>query len=220
MGAVATASGVTVLFAKLLAQPGVVEHMALGSRFGFLAFHGGALEKMTDVIAADAAERAGASLYTVALPAGLWWHIPSTEVRPEASPALAAFLDHVDVAVAVHGYGRDGLWTSLLAGGTNRALAAHLASHLEPCLPDHEVVTDIERIPVRLRGRHPRNPVNLPRDGGVQLELPPRVRGLSPKSLPDHTERLVTGLARAAAAWIGSAHGPADLRGGAAGRVL
>lgn len=209
-----------MLFAALLAHPGVAESLQLGSRFGFLAFHGGALEKMTDVIAARAAERSGASLYTVALPPDLWWHVPSTEVRPESSPALATFLDHVDVAVALHGYGRDGLWTSVLAGGSNRPLAHHVAEHVGPHLPDHEVVTDLERIPARLRGLHPRNPVNRPRHGGVQLELPPRVRGLSPRSEPDHVDRLVAGLASAAAAWKGSGHGPAHLRGGTAGRDL
>ena len=34
-----------------------------------------------------------------------------------------AFLDHVDVVVTVHGYGRDGMFTSLLLGGRNRGLA-------------------------------------------------------------------------------------------------
>ena len=59
-----------------------------------------------------------------------------------------------------------------------------------------------------LRGLHPDNPVNLPRGGGVQLELPPRVRGTSPRSgLPDAdgitpaTPALIDGLAAAARAW-------------------
>ena len=50
--------------------------------------------------------------------------------------------------------------------------------------PDYEVVTELDRIPVELRGLSARNPVNLPRNRGVQLELPPRVRGLSPLSPP------------------------------------
>ena len=51
----------------------------------------------------------------------------------------------------------------------------------------------------------PSNPVNLPPGGGVQLELPPRVRGTSPlwwdwegPGLTPHTEPLVEGLAAAA----------------------
>ena len=37
---------------------------------------------------------------------------------------LAEFIDHVDVAVAVHGYGAEGYWTTLLLGGRNRRLGA------------------------------------------------------------------------------------------------
>ncbi|HEX2575545.1 MAG TPA: poly-gamma-glutamate hydrolase family protein, partial [Aquihabitans sp.] len=124
------------------------------------------------------------------------------------SPALAAFLAHVEVAVAVHGYGRRGMWTSLLLGGTNRALAAHLADHLAPVLPGYELVTDLDAMPDGLRGVHPRNPVNLPSAGGVQLELPPRVRGRAPTSPPPGpdglsppTAALIDGLAAAARAW-------------------
>ena len=199
-------------FAELLAHPGVEEEFSLGSRVGVMAFHGGSLERMTDVIAAEVAARAGASAYLVRLPEGFRWHIPSTKVRPDASPALRAFLDHVEVAIAVHGYGRAGFWTSLLAGGGNRHLALHVSTHLVRHLPDYEVVTDLERIPIRLRGLHPGNPVNGPRGKGVQLELPPRVRGLSPKSRPEHTEGLIAGLAAATASWLRSPeHGPAHL---------
>lgn len=195
-------------FAELLATAGVEEAVELGSPFGFLAFHGGSLERMTDVVACEAAARSGASVYAVVQPANHRWHLPSTEVTPEASPALASFLDHVEVAVAVHGYGRHGLWTSLLLGGTNRRLAKHVGRCLAEGLPDHEVVDDLEAIPIDLRGVHPRNPVNLPRGGGVQLELPPRVRGLTPHwagwegpGLCPPTETLVSALAEAARSW-------------------
>ena len=50
-------------FAELLAQPGVEEVCELRSQFGFMAFHGGALEAMTDVIARAAADASGASYY-------------------------------------------------------------------------------------------------------------------------------------------------------------
>ena len=168
------------MFADLLAQPGVVEVLDLRSRFGFMAFHGGSLEQMTDEIAAEAAERAGASLYTVAQPPDLHWHIPSRLVTADASPRLAAFLDHVDVTVAVHGYGREGRWTDILVGGGNRDLATALGTAIAAALPDYTVVDDLHRVPAELRGLHPDNPVNRVRHGGVQLELPPRVRGLGP----------------------------------------
>jgi phage replication-related protein YjqB (UPF0714/DUF867 family) len=193
------------IFADLLATPGVTEVLELRSRVGFLAFHGGSLERQTDVIAVDAAARAGASVYAVVQPPDVRWHIPSTSVTPEESEALRSFVDHVDVAIAVHGYGRDGLWTTLLLGGSNRALATHLSAHLSGALPDYEIVDDLDAVPVDLRGVHPRNPVNLPRLGGVQLELPPRVRGTTPHwegwEGPGHCppmEALVAALAEAA----------------------
>lgn len=168
------------MFAELLAHPGVVERAALGSRFGIMAFHGGSLERHTDVIALAAAQIAGASSYVVQLPEELRWHIPSKLVDPAASPALAGFLDHVDTVVAVHGYGRRGHWTRLLAGGSNRPLASSIADALHRRLDDYEVVHDLDAIPVELRGLHPDNPVNRCRGGGVQLELPPRIRGSGP----------------------------------------
>ncbi len=197
------------MFADLLAEPGVTETTRLGSAFGFMAFHGGSLEVGTDLIASAAADRSGASLYTVAQPADLNWHVPSKLVSPDASPALARFLGHVETVVALHGFGRDGLFTSLLLGGRDRTLAAWLAGHLRPALPHYEVVDDLDTIPAALRGLHPDNPVNLPPGGGVQLELPPRVRGLGPwwddptraADRGSHTEALVDALAAAARAW-------------------
>jgi phage replication-related protein YjqB (UPF0714/DUF867 family) len=195
-------------FAELLAHEGVEEELALRSRFGFLAFHGGNLEAGTDEVAVQAAATAGASLYAVRQPVGLRWHIPSIEVAPEDSPALAEFLDHVDVAVALHGYGRDGWWTRLLLGGRNRELAAHVAAHLRTTLPGYEVIDDLDTIPPELRGVHGANPVNRCPGGGVQLELPPRVRSRTPywADLPEgdpvpHLADLVAGLAAAAATW-------------------
>lgn len=198
------------MFRDLLAHEGVEEESVLRSTFGFLAIHGGSLEQVTDVVAAEAAARAEASLYAVRQPSDLRWHVPSTEFDPRHSPALAAFVDHVDVVVSVHGYGRTGLFTSLLLGGRNRVLAAHLASVLRPVLPDYDVVDDLERIPRELRGQHPDNPVNRPAGGGVQLELPPRVRGLGPfwaghtgDGRVPHLEALIDGLAKGAATWPG-----------------
>jgi phage replication-related protein YjqB (UPF0714/DUF867 family) len=190
----------------LLTEPGVVELSKLRSRFGFLAIHGGGLEQMTDRIAERAAEACGASVYVLRHPENYKHHLPSARFNPDESARLAEFLDHVDVAVSLHGYGRIGRSTQLLAGGGNRVLAAHLARHV--AVPGYEVVTDLEAIPRELRGLHPDNPVNRVRGGGTQLELSVRVRGLSPRSPmpgPDGwspvTTSLVTGLVAAACAW-------------------
>jgi phage replication-related protein YjqB (UPF0714/DUF867 family) len=167
-------------FAGLLASPGVEERCELRSRFGFLALHGG-LERATAELATEAADRAGASLYAVVQPTDLRWHIPSMEFDPTCSARLADFLEHVDVVVSLHGYGglrgSDDRWTTVLVGGGNRRLAAELAGRLRTALPPYTWIDDIDRIPAHLRGVHPANPVNRPRGGGVQLELPPRVRG-------------------------------------------
>lgn len=194
------------MLAELLAHPGVEEECVLRSRFGFLAFHGGNLERGTDLIAAEAAVAAGASLYAVRQPPDLRWHVPSVAFDPRSSPALASFLDHVDVAVAVHGYGRDGMWTTLLLGGRNRALAGALAAELRFGLGDaFHVEDDLDAIPTELRGVHRRNPVNRPRDAGVQLELPPRVRHGTgvPTFDPAWPAAVAAALERVARSWSG-----------------
>lgn len=203
-------------FPRLLAEPGVVEVVDLRSRLGFCAFHGGNLERITDQIASEAAARSGASFYGVLQPAPLRQHVPSKLVDPLHSPALDAFLEHCDVVVALHGYGLQGRWTDVLMGGTNRVLAGHLAHHLRHALPFYRFIDDLDAIPPRLRGQHPDNPCNRPRQAGVQIELPPRIRGLSPLAMhwptttaPSdrfvHTERLIDALARAARSWPGTA---------------
>ena len=191
------------MLADLLAHPGVEEVCELRSRFGFVAIHGGSLERGTDVVAAAAADRAGASLYAVRQPDDLNWHVPSTLFDPVASPALARFVDHVDAVVSVHGYGRVGMWTTLLVGGGNRSLAGVVATALRSTLGDgFTVVDDMDAIPRPLRGVHPRNPVNLPRRGGAQLELPPRVRPGTgaPTYRPEYEDAVVAALARVAMA--------------------
>jgi phage replication-related protein YjqB (UPF0714/DUF867 family) len=193
----------------LLAHDGVRECLHLDSHVGFLALHGG-LERGTFEIAQEASLRSGASLYAVVQPDDLRWHLPSSAYDPAQSEALAAFLGHVEVIVSVHGYGglvtSDDRWTTVLVGGSDRALAARLAVTLRLALPGYTFLDDIEAIPARLRGVHPDNPVNRARGGGVQLELPPRVRGygrywdelgadaLAPSGLRPHTEALVGAL--------------------------
>ncbi|MGB0114041.1 MAG: poly-gamma-glutamate hydrolase family protein [Ilumatobacteraceae bacterium] len=195
-------------FADLLARPGVREVSELRGSIGFMAYHGGALEAMTDVIAREAAERAGASCYSVIQPSGMRDHLPSIKVRPDESEALAAFIDHVDIVITIHGFGRHDMFTSLLLGGRNRTFAGHVGTVLRSHLPEYDIVTDVDAIPEALRGLHAANPVNLPRDGGVQIELPPRVRGSSPiwadwegPGWTPHTVSLIDGLVDAASSW-------------------
>ena len=198
----------TTPFRDLLATEGVREVCELRGTLGFMAYHGGSLEALTDVVAQRAAERSGASYYGVLQPPDFNWHIPSHLVSPAESAALAEFLGHVDLVVTIHGYGRHGFWTTLLLGGQHRPFADHIAGHLRTHLPDYHVETDLEEMPKELRGLHAANPVNLPRQQGVQIELPPRVRGSSPiwkdwagPGLVPHTESLIDGLVAAATTW-------------------
>jgi phage replication-related protein YjqB (UPF0714/DUF867 family) len=188
-------------FRDLLATAGVREECELRGRLGFMAYHGGSLETLTDVVAERAAERSGASYYGVLQPPDFNWHIPSHRVAPAESDVLTGFLDHVDVVVTIHGYGRHGFWTTLLLGGQHRSFAEHL--------PEYTMETDLEAMPKELRGLHATNPVNLARQQGVQIELPPRVRGSSPlwkdwegPGLVPHAESLIDGLVAAATTWV------------------
>ena len=204
-------------FRSLLDHPDVSEVCELRGRFGVMAFHGGNLERTTDVIAAEVAERTGASYYGVIQRAPLRRHVPSTEVDPAHSTPLARFLDHVDTVLAVHGYGREDRFWDLLLGGRNRSLAGHLARHLRDHLPDDfTVVDDVDEIPSGLRGQHLRNPVNRPANHGVQLELPPTARcNRDASTWSDHegtgrapqVDLVIAALAAGIAAWGSTASG-------------
>ena len=194
----------SLTFPEVLQLPGVDEHMELGSRFGFMAFHGGNLERRTEWIAWEAAKKSRSSVYSVTQPWGTRQHYPSSSVDPGHSDSLATFLDHCDVVIAVHGFGRHGHWDDLLCGGQNRDLIAHTGRLLQNALPErYNVVTDLEEIPKPLRGVHPSNPVNRPRQQGMQLELPPGIRGLTPAAYKfaspfPHLAILIDALAEAA----------------------
>jgi phage replication-related protein YjqB (UPF0714/DUF867 family) len=175
-----------------------------------MALHGGSLERGTAEIAREAADRSGSSYYGVTQPEQLRWHVPSASFDPAQSEALAGFVDHVDIALAIHGYGRPDLFTTVLLGGHNRALCTRVAETLASSLPDYTFEADLDRIPRELRGQNPTNPVNLPRLAGAQIELPPRIRGLGPfwgghPGPCPHTEELVDGLAAVARDWTADA---------------
>ena len=156
------------VFDQLLAHPEVSEHLRLASTVGVMALHGG-IEKETDAIAAEVASRTGASLYLVHQSERLRWHVPSIHYDPGASEQLASFLDHVDVAVSLHGFGRRHLRRAVLVGGASDSLSDDMSRRLRSATSLNVLTGD--EIPPGLQGRHPANPVNLPSGGGVQLEL-------------------------------------------------
>ena len=205
-----TSWGFDNVFDELLATSGVVEHCELNSSsVGILAIHGG-LEAGTYEIASEVARRSNASLYCVVQPDDLQWHVPSHRYLGQHSANLAAFCEHVDIAISLHGYGgvvdHPARWTTCVLGGARRDLAHSLGEHLSAALGhSYCFISDLESIPVSYRGVHPENPVNRTRGGGVQIELPPRIRGNSPQwhdavrnehGFVSHTETLVETLAQ------------------------
>jgi phage replication-related protein YjqB (UPF0714/DUF867 family) len=118
---------------------------------------------------------------------------------PDHSQQLRAFLEHVDVAISLHGFGRDGfaLWIDpdrglvvepygpalrgrqtgplrgIILGGLNARLLDEARALFDGRFPGYHVADERVRL-----GFHPDNPVNLPRARGVQVELPPGLRGI------------------------------------------
>jgi len=195
--------------AELLALPGVREECVLRSSVGFMALHGGSQDRGTDQLARAAAERAGASYYAIVQPAHLRVHLTSRLHDPKLSEQLTAFLEHVEVAISVHGFGRDGFaaWVDpgrglvvepygpalrgrqtqplkgIIVGGRNAALLEKARALLGDRFEGFHVADERVRL-----GFHPENPVNLPAGHGVQIELPPGLRGIG-----DYGDRLLPG---------------------------
>lgn len=159
---------------ELIATDGVVEDAVLRGRVGVMALHGG-LEAGTATAARRCARATGASLYVVVQPDDIRWHVPSTRFDPAQSRKLQGFLEHVSLAVSFHGFGRRGLESTVLVGGGNERLRRRVGAAIAR-RTELRVIADPERIPRGLRGLHPRNPVNLPEFGGVQIELSPQSR--------------------------------------------
>ena len=192
---------------ELLALGGVSEELEIRSRVGVCALHGGGLERATEVVAREVAARTGSSLYALVQSDGSRRHLPSTRFTSGVSDRLDAFLDRVDTVMSIHGYGRHDDFWAVLVGGANRWLAHHVAGHLRGTLPEqYRVVDDVHAMPHTLRGMHPKNPVNRPPGGGVQVELPPSIRwnrdhrdwsdhADTPRS--EHLDLLIDGLAAA-----------------------
>jgi phage replication-related protein YjqB (UPF0714/DUF867 family) len=185
--------------AELLVMPGIREECILRSSVGFMALHGGSQDRGTEQIASRAAEQTGASYYAIVQPSGRRVHLTSRLHDPVHSANLRAFLEHVDVAISVHGFGRDGfaLWLDpdrglivepygpairgkqtgplrgIIVGGLNAQLLDAARTLLHRRFDCYHVADERVRL-----GFHPDNPVNLPSAHGVQVELPPGLRGI------------------------------------------
>ena len=177
------------------------------SSVGFMALHGGSQDRGTDHLASAAAERSGASYYAIVQPSGLRVHLTSRLHNPDHSEVLRAFLQHVKIAISIHGFGREGfsLWVDpergpvieaygpalkgaqsgplrgIIIGGRNKELLQIARRLFHDRFAGFHVADERVRL-----GFHPDNPVNLPSEHGVQIELPPGLRGIG--DLGDHLE--------------------------------
>ena len=155
---------------ELLQRGEVREVAAIQGPLGLMALHGG-IEPPTYRIAREVADSTAASLYAVVQPEDRdeGGHLTSTRYDRSESVLLHAFLDRVQVALSVHGMNRRDLNGKIALGGTNRPLAARIGEAMRRA--GLEAIGDLRGIPRYLRGYHPDNPVNIPRYGGVQLEI-------------------------------------------------
>ncbi|MFG2633311.1 poly-gamma-glutamate hydrolase family protein [Streptomyces sp. NPDC048362] len=171
-----------------------------GDGVGLLALHG-SNEGGTAELAALVARRCGATSLVFTQPgARRPVHIPSPRMVAARSALLREFLDGVRLTVSLHGHMRPHAWDTLFLGGGNREAATVLAEELLALAPRFQAVTDLAEIPPALRGLHPRNPVNLARLGGVQVELPLPARTTGGADVPPRpvVDALAAGVARLA----------------------
>jgi phage replication-related protein YjqB (UPF0714/DUF867 family) len=185
--------------AELLTTPGIREECILRSNVGFMALHGGSQDRGTEQIAMRAAEQACASYYAIVQPSWLRVHLTSRLHDPDHSAHFRGFLEHVDVAISLHGFGREGfaLWLDpddgliiepygpamrgkqtgplrgIILGGLNVQLLDEARKLFHRRFAGYHVADERIRL-----GFHPDNPVNLPSAHGVQVELPPGLRGI------------------------------------------
>ncbi|MGW1586667.1 poly-gamma-glutamate hydrolase family protein [Streptomyces sp. NPDC002386] len=176
--------------------------LTVRSDIGVLALHG-SKEGGTAELAREVAARTGATALVFTQPAGTPVHIPSHRMSEAPCEALREFLAHVSLTVSLHGHLRPDATRSIFLGGANRAAALALGRPLALLAPAFATVTDLELIPAGLRGLNPRNPVNLTRAGGVQVELPLAARTARPEKVQGAPETPPRAVADALTAGVG-----------------
>jgi len=106
-------------FRENLAREGVSEILAVRGPIGIMAFHGGALERVTDVIAAETARLTESTYYAVLHPDDSL-HVPSKFIDPAHSPKLSTLWVHPEGTANRN----DTFWVTMGAGARLADLAA------------------------------------------------------------------------------------------------
>ncbi|MBU7015507.1 MAG: poly-gamma-glutamate hydrolase family protein [Theionarchaea archaeon] len=158
--------------AKLLTHQDVIEYSILQGKVGVMAIHGGNIERGTEQIAVCIAQNSNSSLYVISPRTQKrdWkFHISSNKISPKDSEKLAHFLGHISTAISIHGHVIKR--NVICVGGLNHELRRRIVQSLRE---DFDVVDSIEEggICRNLSAKNPKNIVNLPRDKGVQIEIP------------------------------------------------
>jgi phage replication-related protein YjqB (UPF0714/DUF867 family) len=158
--------------ADLINYKDVLEYSILQGKIGIMAIHGGNIERGTEQIAYYVAQQSNSSLYVISPRTKKrdWkFHISSNKINPKDSETLSQFLDHVTTAVSIHGHVIKK--NIICVGGLNHVLRRKVVQSLRE---DFEVTDAVEEggICRNLSARNPRNVVNLPKEKGVQIEIP------------------------------------------------
>jgi phage replication-related protein YjqB (UPF0714/DUF867 family) len=157
------------------------EYLHLGGSLGLVAVHGGGIEPGTEEIARFVAHHSGASLYVYAgrrSKGNLSLHRPSHRIKFQDRPLVMQFLNHVNMAISIHGHGRNE--RCAYVGGLHQAMVHQFVEVAQAALSHYEWIFAPESIPPEIRGRNPNNIVNLPPAQGMQLELPKDLRRTKP----------------------------------------
>ena len=177
---------------------------------GFMAYHGGSLEEMTDVIARAAAERSGASYYGVLQPPTQ--RRTSRRTRFARRVAHARRLPrHVEVVITIHGYGRTASGPRCCSAGRTAPSPTTSPATCAASARLHDRDRPRRACPKELRGLHATNPVNLPPQQGVQIELPPRSAAPAPSGRTGRARAWSRTPSRSSTAWShAAAPGPPE----------
>ena len=161
------------------AEPGdrIREYACVRGPVAVFALHGGGIEPGTEQVARYLAENTDATVYIFSGRRGSAnrkLRIPSYRSLRKGSRLLAEVLARVRVAISIHGHGRP--TPDIYLGGSNDRLIERTHDLLEAHLPKYRVVSDPSSMERAYRANDSRNIVNVPRFGGVQLELPASLR--------------------------------------------